>query len=153
VDSELPIRTVETLRERKDRVFWFISVIGSIFSTFGLAALFLASVGLYGVVSHSVSRRTREVGIRMALGATGPGILWLFLRSGLSQVGLGLAAGGVLAFWGTRLLGTVLFGVGAGDPGIMLTVAGIMILSALLAIVIPSLRATTLSPVEALRGE
>lgn len=153
MDPELPVRRVETLNERAERTFWFVTLIGSIFSTFGIAALFLASVGLYGVVAHSVSRRTRETGIRMALGATNGSIIRLFLWSGLKQVGVGMAIGALLAFWGSRLLATVLFGVRAGDPATMVVVAGVLVTSAAVAILLPSLRATRSSSVDALRGE
>jgi ABC-type antimicrobial peptide transport system permease subunit len=153
MDPELPLRRVETLEERADRMFWFVALIGSIFSVFGFAALFLASVGLYGVVAHSVSRRTRETGIRMALGATQPSVLWLFFWNGLRQVGLGLIGGGILAFWGSRLLASVLFGVRAGDPATMGVVAVVLLASASAAILIPAFKATRSSPVDALRGE
>jgi len=153
MDSQLPILRSETLAERVDRGFWYVTVIGSVFSAFGLAALFLASVGLYGVMAHSVSRRTREIGVRRAMGASGWSLVWMILRSSLVQVGVGLAAGGVLALWGTRVLGGVLVGVQAWDVGILASVGAVLVASAVVATLRPALRATGVSMVAALRGE
>jgi len=130
-----------------------VTVIGSVFSAFGAAALFLASVGLYGVMAHSVQRRTRELGVRMALGATRWSVLLLILRQGMAQVGLGLAVGTLFALAGTQLLADVIFGVRPGDPMTMLVVAVVLVGSAMVAVVVPALRAMRLEPVEALRGE
>lgn len=148
-----PIQVLETLDARIDRAFWIIHVVGPIFTTFGLAALFLASVGLFGVVAHSVSRRTREIGVRMAMGATGRSVLLTLGRAGLAQTVLGVALGWGLAVAGSRLLAGALFGVRPGDPGIMLLVGGVLVASAFLATLLPALRATKLSPVEALREQ
>jgi putative ABC transport system permease protein len=153
MDPEQPVEGLETLADWMDRQFWFVSVIGSIFTTFGAAALFLAAVGLYGVMAHGVSRRTRELGVRMALGASRGSVRWLVFREGLTKVAIGLALGMLLAWWGSRLLADVLYGVRPGDPMVMVQVAIVLLTSAVLALIVPALRATSLSPVEALRGE
>jgi predicted permease len=152
-DPELPVLRAETLEERMDRSFWFVSVVGSVFSVFGLAALFLSSVGLFGVMAHSVSTRNREIRLRMALGATGGSVFWLILRSGLAQVAAGLVAGSVLAILGTRLLAGVLFGVRAGDAGTMAVVGAVLLASAVVAILQPAIRATRYSSAQALQAE
>jgi predicted permease len=153
VDPELPIQRMDTLDDRIQEFFWFVAVIGSTFTTFGAAALFLASVGLYGVMSHSVSRRTREMGVRMAMGATRGSIIRVILAGGMAQVGLGLAVGGILAWSGSRLITEALFGVRPGDPATMLKVAVVLVAAALVAMMVPAVRATRRGPVEALRVE
>lgn len=152
IAPEVPIRALETLDDRVEQAYWIINVVGPIFTIFGLAALFLASVGLFGVVAHSVSRRTREIGVRMALGATGGSVLATITRGGLGQALLGVVLGSGLALAGSRLLASALFGVRPGDPLVMAIVGGVLVGSALLATVVPALRALRLSPVEALRG-
>lgn len=151
VEPDQPIQVLETLEGRIERAFWVINVVGPIFTAFGLAALFLASVGLFGVVAHSVSRRTREIGVRMALGATGGSVLATIARTGLLQATLGVALGSGLALVGSRLLAGALYGVRPGDPAIMAVVGGVLVGSAFLATLLPALRAMRLSPVEALR--
>ncbi|MEJ2206561.1 MAG: ABC transporter permease, partial [Gemmatimonadota bacterium] len=152
IAPEVPVRALETHEGMVEQAFWVIHVVGPIFTTFGFAALFLASVGLFGVVAHSVSRRTREIGVRMALGATGRSVFLTIARAGLSQAALGVALGSGLAVFGSRLLAGALFGVRPGDLVTMVVVGGVLLASALLATVVPALRAVRLSPVEALRG-
>jgi predicted permease len=149
---DVPIQVLETLDNRIEQAFWVIQVIGPIFTIFGAAALFLASVGLFGVVAHSVSRRTREIGVRLAIGATGPSILATITRVGLGQAVLGVGIGSGVAYLGSRLLAGALFGVRPGDPRTMLLVGGVLVGSAFLATLIPALRALRLSPVDALRS-
>ena len=153
IDPELPIHRMDTLEARIEEFFWFVAIIGSTFTTFGAAALFLASVGLYGVMAHSVSRRTREMGVRMAMGASRGAVLRLILTGGMAQVGLGLAAGGIVAWSGSRLITEALFGVRPGDPATMVEVAVVLVGAAFVAMIVPALRATRRAPVEALRAE
>ena len=116
-------------------------------------ALAVAAIGLYGVVSHGVAQRTREVGVRVALGAQRGDVLRLVLSSGLSLVALGVAGGLAAAFAVTRYLGTLMFGVSPVDPPTFAAAAALLILVALLAHWVPIRRALRIDPASALRAE
>jgi ABC-type antimicrobial peptide transport system permease subunit len=120
---------------------------------FAAIAALLAAVGVYSVMAYSVTQRTGEIGVRMALGAGGRDILALMLRSGATQIGAGLAAGLVGALAATRLLQQGLYEVRAFDPGIFAAVALCFALVAVTACLIPARRATRVDPMVALRTE
>ena len=124
-----------------------------LFETFGVAALLLAAIGIYGVLSGSVTERTREIGVRLALGGQPSDVLGMILRQGLkltlSGVGIGLLAAWVL----TRLLTTLLYGVSATDPLIFGGVALLLSAVALLACYLPAKRAVKINPASILRRE
>ncbi|HET7535068.1 MAG TPA: FtsX-like permease family protein, partial [Candidatus Didemnitutus sp.] len=153
LNDDLPIYFVQTLNKMVEEAKFFKKLFGWIFGIFGGVALVLAGVGLYGVMAYSVAQRTQEIGVRVALGA-GPGdVLRLILREGGVRLLLGLAIGSVIGFFGTKLLASSLYGVGAGDPltfGSTLLVLGVI---GLLATLIPALRALRVNPVIALRNE
>jgi predicted permease len=153
VDADIPLYWVETLETATSESLWFIRVFGTIFMFFGIAALFLASVGLYAVMSFSVSRRTREVGIRMALGANARDVVRLIFGQGLWQLGLGMTFGLALAFGISSLMTVVLFEVQPRDPTIFGGVAAVLVAVGMLACLLPAKRATLVDPLVALRAD
>ena len=120
---------------------------------FGLVALALAAIGLYAVMAFSVSQRTREVGIRMAIGAQTRDVLQMILKQGLKQVSVGVAIGLVIAFFAGKGLSIILFDVQPNDLTIFGAIVVVLTATALLACLIPARRATTVHPLEALRYE
>jgi len=120
---------------------------------FGVVALLLASVGVYGVTAQAARRRTREIGIRMALGAAGADVLRMMLRHGLVVIGLGLAAGLGAALLATRALTSLLYGVEPTDPATLVSVVALLGGIAVVACYLPARRATTVDPVSSLRVE
>jgi ABC-type antimicrobial peptide transport system permease subunit len=124
-----------------------------LFAMFGATALGLATLGLYGVLAYSVSQRTKEIGIRIALGAQDHAILRLIVHSGMRLTLLGIAVGLVAALGLTRLLDSLLFQVRAIDPLTYIAVSGLLCTVALLASYIPARRATRVDAIEALRSE
>lgn len=152
VDPDLPIYWVRTLETWVAEDNWHFSVFGGLFSVFGVAALFLATVGLYGVMSFSVSRRTQEIGVRMALGADRGRVLRLVLSQGAWQIGLGLVFGTALALGLSQLLTVMFFGVEPFDPLVFGVVITTLVVVAVLACLIPARRAMKVSPLTALRS-
>jgi ABC-type antimicrobial peptide transport system permease subunit len=116
-------------------------------------ALVLGAVGLYGVLSYGVSQRTREIGVRMALGATTTAVRWMFVRQGGQVVLLGVICGALGAAVLTRYIQTLLFGVGRFDPVAFAGMSAVMLAVAMLASYIPARRASRVDPVVALRAE
>ena len=120
---------------------------------FAALALLLASIGIYGVMSYSVAQRTREIGIRIALGARRADVLQMTLKQALKLVGVGMILGLAAAFLLTRVLQTLLFGISATDPITFLGISLVLLAVAILASYIPALRATKVDPLVALRGQ
>lgn len=153
VDANMPIYFIDTLENWIGQSSWFIRVFGTIFMIFGGVALFLASVGLYGVMSFSVQQRTKEMGVRMALGAQGTDVLRLIVRQGITQLTIGLVLGLGLAVALSRGMGILLFGVEPLDPTTFVAIILVLATTGLLASFIPARRATRVDPVMALRYE
>jgi putative ABC transport system permease protein len=151
LNADLPIYWVYSMQEALARPTWFIRVFGTMFMIFGFIALFLAGIGLYAVMAFSVSRRTREVGIRMALGASGANVVRLIFRQGMVQIGAGLVLGLALAAGVSRLLSIVLFDVEPRDPVVFGGVIAVLAGAGLLACLIPASRAVRVDPNVALR--
>jgi len=153
IDPDQPMYWSRTLDEAIYQSGWFYEVFGALFVAFGGAALFLATVGVYGVVSFGVAQRTREVGVRMALGAGSQDVLGLFLKQGAVQVAVGLSVGLVLAFFLGKGLGLVLFQVNTANPLMYAGVNVVLALTCLAAIFLPARRALRVDPIVALRYE
>jgi putative ABC transport system permease protein len=153
LNPDIPLYWVQPFTDAVAQSLWFIRVFGTMFMIFGFVALFLASVGLYAVMSFSVSRRTREVGIRMALGAQGRDVVGMIFGQGLWQLGIGMAVGLTFALGISQLLKIVLFQVQPRDPVIFGGVAAVLTLVGLVACFVPAKRATLVDPLVALRGD
>ncbi len=153
IDPNLPVYFTKTMKEFVDDQIYPFRMMANFFLVIGLMALFLSAIGVYGMLAFNVSRRRREIGIRMALGASTFGIVSQVLRQGFIQLALGLLIGTGLAFLVGQLTRDFLFGVNPTDPsvyfGVLLTLFGV----ATLAFFIPARRAANLSPLEALRYE
>jgi putative ABC transport system permease protein len=152
-DADIPLYFVNTLAGAIHENTWFYRIFGSLFMIFGLVALFLASIGLYAVMSSSVSRRTREVGVRMALGAQRGDVVRMIFGQALAQIGLGLVFGLALAAGLSRLLSTLLFNVEPRDPVIFASIVLLLAITGIIASIVPAMRATHIDPQVALRAE
>ncbi|MSU49217.1 MAG: ABC transporter permease [Opitutus sp.] len=155
VDAALPVLSLRTFAQHLDAnlSLWLVRAGAALFSVFGGLALGFAVVGVYGVKAYAVARRTREIGIRMALGAEPATVLWMILREGALMLGLGMVIGFALALATGRIVSGLLYQVGAFDP-VAFTVAPLVLAAAtLLACWLPARRATRVNPMVALRGE
>ena len=152
-DPNLPMAQVRTGSELRRLSFWQYGLYGWIFGTTGLVGLLLAAVGVYGVLSYSVSQRTQEIGVRVALGAGSPQILRLVVGQGLVLAAIGIGVGCVLAAAAMPAARSLLFKVSPFDPLTFTAVAAFLAAVAFLASYLPARRATRVDPVVALRGE
>jgi predicted permease len=153
IDAAVPVLASRTMREQIDEDIVVERLIATLSGFFGLLALLLAGVGLYGVIAHTVSRRTREIGIRMALGAQRSSVLWLVLRDAALLVAGGAAVGIPAALVLTRLVRTFLYGVGAQDFFTLAAGVVMLVVVAAVASLVPARRATSIEPNTALRCE
>ena len=153
LEPNLPIPAVQTMRETIGTSLYAARMGAWLLSAFGALALVLAVIGIYGVLAFSISRRTREMGIRLALGADSRRVFLLVVRDGMLLVGLGIliGLGGGLA--GARSLSTFLYGVSTSDPVTFAGTVAVLCTAALAACAIPARRAIRVSPVTALRQE
>lgn len=153
VDVEVPIFDVETGPARRDRTMTPDRLLTGFVTLYSTVALFLACLGLYGVLAYTVSRRTAEVGVRVALGARRMDVITMILRDSLAPVGTGMVLGVVAALILTRWLDAVLFGVSPRDPLTIASAVVIFIVTAGTAALLPALRAARIGPMRALRFE
>ena len=151
LNTDIPITNVSTIDQIFAQGLFAPRMGAALLGLFGLLALVLAAIGIYGVMAYSVSQRTHEIGIRMALGAAGQDVVRMLVRQGLTLTGIGLGVGLVAAFFVTRLAGSLLYGISATDP---LTFAGVVVILGMVGLAacyIPARRATHIDPLDALR--
>jgi predicted permease len=153
VDPNLPIISIQPLEEQVAGTFRQQRLIAQLTSFFGILSLVLASIGLYGLTAYNVGRRTSEMGVRLALGATPGQVAALVVRGAFALVGLGLVIGFPLALVAGRFLGSQLYGLNPYDPVVIFLAVIALGFSALVASLMPALRASLISPSEALRAE
>jgi putative ABC transport system permease protein len=153
VDSDLPVFNIQTLDEILAQSRWGFRVFGTMFALFALIALVLSAVGIYAVTSYSVTQRTQEIGVRMALGAQPRDVSWLILRRGLMQLTIGMTIGTTLAWYASAPLQAVLVQVPPRDPITFAAIVTVLVTATLAACLIPARRATRLDPLTALRTE
>jgi len=153
VNPDLAVIDFTTFSDQVEHNFSYQEMMATLTSLFGILALVLASVGLYGVTAYSVERRTNEIGIRMALGADRPNVLKLVLRGAFLQIAIGLAIGIPATVLGGRAMAAQLFGVKPYDPRIFLLTTVVLSIAAFIAALVPARRAASLEPMRALRAE
>jgi len=152
-DPTIPLYGVLPMREVVRRSFWDRQLYGAMFSAFAIIALLLAAVGVYGVIAYAVTQRTREIGVRLALGAARRDVMRLVVGQGLGLALAGVGVGGLAAVGITRVLASLLYGVGPLDPVSFVGMAVVLAGVALLASYLPARRATKVDPMVALRYE
>jgi len=154
-DPVLPVLSLKTFAQHLDAniELWAVRAGATMFSVFGALALLLAIVGVYGVKAYSVARRTREIGIRMALGAQPQSVQWMIMREGGFMLGVGIAAGLLLAMVTGKVLAGMLYQVSSLDPIAFTTAPLVLAVATLIATWLPARRATRITPMRALRTE
>jgi putative ABC transport system permease protein len=153
VDANLPIFDMKSMQMQVDESLFVERMVAVLSVAFGALATLLAAIGLYGVMSYAVTRRTREIGIRMALGAERRRVLWLVLKEVAVMAAVGIIGGLAAALWLTRQVQAQLFGLAPNDPATLAAAAALLALIALAAGYFPAHRATTIDPLVSLRTE
>jgi ABC-type antimicrobial peptide transport system permease subunit len=149
----LPVSKVITVNEQIDQGLSQQNAVSRLTTFFGLLAAALASLGLYGVMTYNISRRTNEIGVRLALGSQRMSLLWLVLRESLIVVITAIALGVCIALGTTQLASNLIFGLSAHDPATFIVSALLLLVVGALASSIPAFRASRIDPMEALRIE
>ncbi|MEP7383851.1 MAG: FtsX-like permease family protein, partial [Gemmatimonadota bacterium] len=153
LDQDMPVADMQTMTSHLGLALLPARLAGTVLGIFGVLGLLLAAVGMYGVMSYAVSQRTREIGIRMAIGAARGEVVGMVMRQGLALVAIGGAVGLAAAFGVARLIRSVLYGSGAMDPLTFVAVPLVLVGVAALAIWIPARRAASIDPVLAMRAD
>ncbi|MGH9582141.1 MAG: FtsX-like permease family protein [Bryobacteraceae bacterium] len=150
---DIPVTNLMTQTQRIDSTITQERTFADLCTVFAFLALAIACVGLYGAMAYEVSRRTNEIGIRMALGAERRRIVWMVLREVLALAAIGVAVGYICAWFALPVINSFVFGMKPTDPATTLSAAGILIAALVLAGYVPALRASRIDPVTALRHE
>ena len=153
LDPNLTINSVRTMQQQVDFSFDQERPLASLAGLFGIVALLLAAVGLYGVTAYTVAQQTNEIGVRMALGADRAKVIQLVLRGAFSRVVIGLILGLPLAIGAGRLISAQLYGVSSWDPLALALAASVLTICAFFSAVVPAWHAAYISPMNALRNE
>jgi ABC-type antimicrobial peptide transport system permease subunit len=153
IDPDQPVHAMQTLQQMLAATRWWYRSFGAMFGIFAVIALVLSSVGLYAVMAYSVTQRTQEIGVRMAVGAQVRQVWWMILKRGLVQLAIALPFGLAGALGMGVMLERMLVGMTPGDPTTFVAVTSLLIVVALAACLLPALRATRVDPVEALRAD
>jgi putative ABC transport system permease protein len=153
MDPTIALFDVRSMEERLDRSLWARRSYSWLFGVFAGIALLMAVAGIYGVVSYTISQRTREIGIRIALGARRGQVISQVLREGLVVLGIGIATGLTAAWFATRMMGSLLAGLNPHDPVVYISVVLVLIFAAMAANLFPARRAALVDPVKALRSD
>jgi ABC-type antimicrobial peptide transport system permease subunit len=153
VDPEQTIAQIRTLEDLRQQSLAPPRLTSALLGCFALLALVITAAGIGGVMGLSVSQRTKEIGIRMALGASPNSVLWMVLQQGMTLIVVGLGLGIALALSGTRLMQGLLFGIEATDPWTLAGVSILLLIVAAMACYGPARRATSVDPLQALRTE
>jgi ABC-type antimicrobial peptide transport system permease subunit len=153
IDPNLPVTDISTQIEQVEQRFQQEKLFAQAYSLFGALALIVAAVGLFGLMSYSVARRTNEIGIRMALGAESRDVLRLVMRESMVMVVIGIVGGLAIAFASGRFVATLLFGLPPTDPASLALAVGVMLLVSAVAGYLPARRASRVDPMVALHYE
>src|SRR5690606_13220027 len=153
VDANLPVYWLQGMNQWREKMLWGSNIMADLFGVFAVFALLLAVAGIYAVLAFDVNARTREIGLRRALGAGTRGVLGMVLKRGARQVVIGLVIGIPLALAFSRLLGAVVMPGAANDPLVYATVIAALAIALLFAALIPARRALRVDPMVALRNE
>ena len=153
IDADQPVFTIQTMDQLLTQLMWPYRVFGSLFAIFAIIGLAMSAVGLYAVMAYSVTQRTAEIGVRMALGADAWEVSWLILKRGLIQMALGLAIGLAGALGVSRIMQTLLVQITPTDPVTFASISILLGVISMAACVIPARRATRVDPLVALRAE
>jgi putative ABC transport system permease protein len=153
IDPNLPVSRVRPMDDYLSASVAQPRFTAALLAAFAFLAMTLALVGVYGVMSYTVSQRTREIGLRIALGADRQDVVWMVVRNGMMLAGIGIVAGLLGAMAGTRVLDRLLFGTSATDPATFVAAAAALGIASMAATCLPALRAARVAPVIALRCE